>query len=66
MKWYIVVKIFAVVYTSVGPFDTKEECLSNMAEISTQAKARYDQGERIQFMGLTVKPSNVKGQCQVK
>jgi len=66
MKWYIVVKIFAIVYTSIGPYDTRQDCTKQMTHFYSEAKTRYAQGERLQVYGLSVKPQNVKGQCKLK
>jgi hypothetical protein len=66
MKYYIVVKIFLVVYTTIGPFDTKDDCIKQMIQYRDEAMSRYAQGERINFLGAEVKPSKVSAQCKLK
>ena len=66
MKWYIVVKMFLVVIYSIGPYDSKDECITEMIKMRDQAMSRYQQGERLNFMGKEIDPKKVKAQCQVK
>jgi hypothetical protein len=66
VKWYIVAKIWGVLFTTVGPYETKDECITHMLAYYDEAKSRYANGERYTFMGLEVKPQNLKGQCKQK
>ena len=65
-SWYIIVKIFGVIYTSFGPYSNKDECIKDMIVKYDQAKAEYAAGRRLSFMGVSVSPDKVKGQCLLK
>jgi hypothetical protein len=62
--WYIVIKVFLIVHTTLGPYDTQDECIKQSKEYYDLAKERYDAGERFYYLGLEVKPKNVRMKCQ--
>lgn len=66
MKWYVVVKVFYVFWSSFGPYDTKEAYIDRMIEITNEGNEHYYAGERVTFMGKEVTPKNVTMQCKLK
>jgi hypothetical protein len=66
MKWYVVIKVFYVLWASFGPYETKEECHRHMKQMYDEGMSRYNSGERVTFMGKTVEPRTVKMVCQKK
>jgi hypothetical protein len=66
MKWYIIVKAFFVVYATVGPYDSEQECKDMYTIHKAEALQRYNAGERLHFLGKEINPNNVKATCQRK
>lgn len=65
-SWYLIVKIFGIVYSTLGPYPDKDSCIKDMIAKYDEGMSAYRQGQHLTFMGLDVKPKNVKGQCQQK
>ena len=66
MKWYIVIRIFFVPYAEIGPYETQEQCVEQPAAYTAEYRGRYDSGERLEFLGKTINPYNVKASCKLK
>ena len=66
MSWYIVVKAFFVVYTTIGPYDSEKECKDTLAAYRVEYAQKYANGERITFLGKSLTPSNVSAYCRLK
>lgn len=64
--WYIVVKAFFVVYTTIGPYTSEDECKKTLAEYRVEYAQKYANGERITFLGKSLTPSNVSAYCRLK
>jgi hypothetical protein len=60
----IVVKAFFVTYATIGPYDSMEECKAALRSYTIEYTARYDAGERLQFLGKTINPKNVSASCR--
>lgn len=65
-EWYIVVKIFFIPYASIGPYSSQAECVRALAAYTVEYQGRYDNGERLEFLGKEVNPRNVKTGCKSK
>lgn len=66
MNWYIVVKAFLVIYTTEGPFLSKEVCEQTLSDYRVEYTAKYNRGERIKFLGRELSPTNVTASCKIK
>lgn len=66
MKWFVVIKVFYVLWASFGPYESQAECQQHLEQMKAEGLARYESGERVSFMGKEVHPEYVRMTCKVK
>ncbi len=66
MKWYVIVKVWYVLWSSFGPYQTRQECQDRLVQIHSEGMSRYNSGERVTFMGKQVDPDKVSMSCKLK